>query len=273
MRTIAGKTAVSVAETRQGALATYGTPRRPFGGAFCVLFVALCALPIARAAAQAGGEIVFAPDVKIGMRTGVPLHARIYRPSGTALVPTVFSLEMDTTSARDRSARALAAAGYAVIIATPRAGDDDKHIGRDGYDVIEWVNAQPWSNRAVVMTGTGEGANAAWNTAREHPEHLASIIARTPARPLGWTDTEVRRVLIPALSIAGSAGDEQGTAIETHDRYERTPHPGAAPLAYLLIGTLEGSALEQIERQWIDWSSGRGQMSRPRPCCLSTSKC
>lgn len=249
MRTIAGKTAVSFA----------GTPRRFFGGAFCVLFVALCALPLARATAQAGGDIVFAPDVKIGMRTGVPLHARIYRPSGAALVPTVFSLEVDTTAARDRNARSLAAAGYAVIIATPRGGDD-KHIGRDGYDVIEWVSEQQWSNRAVVMTGSGEGANAAWNAAREHPEHLASIIARAPARALGWTDTEVRRVLISTLSIAGSAGEEQGTAIETHERYVRIPHPGATPLAYLVIGTLDGSALALLERQWCDWAVGRGPM-------------
>ncbi len=235
------------------------TPRRVFGGAFCVLFVACCALPIAPAAAQAGGEIIFAPDVKIGMRTGVPLHARVYRPSGAALVPTIFSLEVDTTEARDKNARALAAAGYAVIVATPRDGDD-KHIGRDGYDVIEWVNTQSWSNRAVVMTGTGEGANAAWNAAREHPEHLASIIARAPARPLGWTDTEVRRVLIPALSIAGSAGEEQGTAIETHDRYVKIPHPGAIPLAYLVIGSLDRSTLDQLERQWCDWAVGRGQL-------------
>lgn len=201
-----------------------------------------------------------ARDVKIGMRVGAPLHAQIYRLSGAALRPTVFSLELDTTDARDRSARALAAAGYAVVIAAPRPGDD-KHIGRDGYDAIEWINDQSWSDRRIVMTGTGEGANAAWNAAREHPPHLASIVARTPSRPLGWTETEVRRVVVSALSIAGSAGEEQGTAIETHSRYTKTARTGGAPAAYLVIGTLAPPDLELLERQWCDWAVGRGPPS------------
>jgi hypothetical protein len=201
-----------------------------------------------------------ARDVKIAMRLGVPLRASIYRPSGAAVRPAIFSLETDTTDARDRNARALAAAGYAVVIALPRAGDD-KHIGRDGYDAVEWISEQSWSDRRVVMFGTGEGANAAWNTAREHPAHLASIVARTPARPLGWTSTEVDRVFIPALSIAGSIGSEQGTAVETHSLYVKAARRGGAPLAYLVIGTLDAPDLDLLERQWFDWSVGRGPIS------------
>jgi hypothetical protein len=238
----------------------YRTPRRFVGGAFCVLFVALGGIPFARAFGQAPGEIIEARDVKIGMGFGAPLHAHIYRPSGNGLHSTVFSLEVDTTAAREQNARALAAAGYAVVIAAPRGGDD-RHIGRDGYDAIEWINDQSWSDRRIVMAGTGEGANAAWNAARAHPPHLAAILARAPSRPLGWTDVEVQRVVIPALSIAGSAGDAQGYAVDAHARYARAVRSGGAPIAYLVIGSLAAPQLDLLERQWIDWAAGRGPIS------------
>jgi hypothetical protein len=251
-------------ETRTGALEAYRTPRRSIGGAFCVLLAAFAAAPVVRAAAQGSPqgatEIIVARNVKIGMRTGAPLLARIFRPVGTVLRPAVFSLESDTTVAREDNARALAAAGYAVVIAAPRGGDD-RHTGRDGSDAIEWINDQSWSDRRIVMAGTGEGANAAWNAAREHPPHLAAILAVAAARPLGWTDTEVRRVVIPVLSIAGSAGDPQGFSVDNHERYVRTQHAGAAPTAYLVIGTLKPADLDLLERQWFDWAVGRGPMS------------
>jgi dienelactone hydrolase len=236
-----------------------GTPRRTIGGAFCVLLVTLIALPRAHIAAQAA-EIVVARDVKIGMRLGAPLRARVFRPAGAAPRTAVLSLEADTTDAREARARALAAAGFAVVIAVPRGGDD-RHVGRDGYDAIEWINDQPWSDRRVVMSGTGEGANAAWNTAREHPPHLSAIVSRAPARPLGWTSQELERVAISTLSIAGSAGDAQGFAVETHEAYVKAPHGGGAPIAYLLIGSLPAAGLEQLEREWVAWAAGRGPLS------------
>lgn len=235
------------------------------GGAFCVLSIACASIPCAaaaparRAAPRTADTLMVLRDVKITMRLGAPLRARIYRLSGKSLRPAVFSLERDTSEVRDRDARALAAAGYAVVIAAPRGGDD-KHVGRDGYDAVEWINDQSWSDRRIVMAGTGEGANAAWNAAREHPEHLAAILARTPARPLGWSETDVRRTWIPALSIAGSAGSEQGTAIETDSVYASTTREGGVPSAYLVIGTLSDEQLADLEREWFDWAVGRGPL-------------
>jgi hypothetical protein len=223
------------------------------------LLASLCILPFAGATAQDSTSITVARNVRIKMRTGAPLLARVFRPVATALVPAIFSLENDTTAAREDNARALAAAGYAVVIAAPRGGDD-RHIGRDGADAIEWISDQSWSDRRVVMAGTGDGANAAWNAAREHPPHLAAILATAAARPLGWTETELRRVVIPALSIAGSGGDAQGNAIAIHDAYTRIPHAGATPTAYLVIGTLQPAALDALKRGWFDWAVGRGAM-------------
>jgi hypothetical protein len=250
-----------VTGTRHGALATYGTPRRVFqaGGAFCVLCVAAALISPERAAAQQADTLIFARDVKIGMRLGPALHARVYRPSGKALRPAILSLESDTSEARDRIARALVADGYAVVIAAPRGGDD-KHVGRDGYDAVEWINDQSWSDRRIVMVGIGEGANAAWNAARERPPHLAAIVARTAARPLGWSKTELERTTVSALSIAGSAGTAQGAAIDIDSVYASVARLGGPPAAYLVIGTLSDARLADLEREWFDWAVGRSQL-------------
>ena len=233
-----------------------GTPRRIFGGAFCVSCAVAALIPFAGVAAQAKDTLIVARDVKIGMRTGAPLRARIYRLSGKTLRPAVLSLEADASEARDRRARELAAAGFAVVIAAPRGGDD-KHTGRDGYDAVEWINDQSWSDRRIIMAGAGEGANAAWSAAREHPPHLAAILARAPARPLGWTQTEIERTTVAALSIAGSAGTEQGTAIEIDSVYSTTPRLGGEPEAFLVIGSLSDATLADLEREWFDWAAGR----------------
>jgi hypothetical protein len=211
------------------------------------------------AAAQQPDTVIVARDVKIGMRTGAPLRARIYRPSGKVLRPAVLSLEADTSAERDRSARALAAAGYAVVLAPPRGGDD-KRLGRDGYDAVEWINDQSWSNRAIVMAGTGEGANAAWDAARERPPHLAAILARTPTRLLAWSPADLEGTSVSALSIAGSAGAPQGTAIEIDSLYAGALHRGGPAAAYLVIGTLTDTQLSELEREWFDWAVGRGQL-------------
>ena len=240
----------------------YRTPRRTFGGAFGVLFGAFAALftiPFARAAPQGTGEIIVARDVKIGMRTGAPLLARIFRPPGKTLRPAIFSLETDTSAAREQNARALAIAGYAVVLAAPRAGDDDKHTGRDGYDAVEWINDQPWSDRRIVMTGTGEGASAAWNTAREHPPRLDAILARTTLRPLGWSPTDLARLTIVSLTVTGAFTEPQGTAVAT---YSDVVEGGgaAASGAFIVIGSLSETAEHLLEFEWFNYTLGGGSM-------------
>ena len=47
--------------------------------------------------------------------------------------------------------------------------------GRDMYDAVEWVAAQPWSNGRVGMSGNSGLGVAQWFAAAEHPPHLAAI--------------------------------------------------------------------------------------------------
>jgi uncharacterized protein len=47
--------------------------------------------------------------------------------------------------------------------------------GRDAYDVIEWIAAQPWSNGKVGMVGASYGGTIQYLAAAERPPHLRAI--------------------------------------------------------------------------------------------------
>ena len=49
------------------------------------------------------------------------------------------------------------------------------HTGRDGYDTIEWIAAQPWSNGRTGMVGSSYAAITQIRTALEAPPHLTAI--------------------------------------------------------------------------------------------------
>src|SRR5207247_10616903 len=50
--------------------------------------------------------------------------------------------------------------------------------GKDGYDTIEWIATQPWSNGKVGMVGSSHPALTQVLPALYRPPHLAAI----------WTD-------------------------------------------------------------------------------------
>ncbi|CAF3986573.1 unnamed protein product, partial [Rotaria sordida] len=79
--------------------------------------------------------------------------------------------------------------GYAFVIADCRGtGDSDGEMvffsreGQDGYDLIEWIANQPWSNGRIGMRGSSYTGTNQWFIAREQPPHLSCI---TPSATMG----------------------------------------------------------------------------------------
>jgi putative CocE/NonD family hydrolase len=69
--------------------------------------------------------------------------------------------------------------GYAVVVQDVRgrygsdgAFDPYRHEGRDGFDTIEWIAAQPWSNGRVATAGLSYPGAVQWLAAVEAPPHL-----------------------------------------------------------------------------------------------------
>lgn len=55
------------------------------------------------------------------------------------------------------------------------------HDGADGYDIVEWVAAQPWCTTRVGATGLSYSGWTQWARAAERPPHLACMISTSAA--------------------------------------------------------------------------------------------
>jgi uncharacterized protein len=131
------------------------------------------------------------------MRDGVTLAADVYLPPlGSDEVDRWPAILMRTPylKASESSldiARYYTSHGYAYVAMDVRGRGDSDGIfapyvndGRDGYDAIEWLAAQLWSDGALGTVGGSYPGCIQWLTALEQPPHLrAMIVAVTPSDP------------------------------------------------------------------------------------------
>jgi putative CocE/NonD family hydrolase len=80
--------------------------------------------------------------------------------------------------------------GYVFIVQDVRGtGDSDGEFlsfhqeARDGYDTVEWVARQPWSNGKIGMMGGSYSGTVQWLAAREKPPHLTCLVSTA-----AWAD-------------------------------------------------------------------------------------
>jgi uncharacterized protein len=156
--------------------------------------VMLAPSPIA--AAQIGPGYDIETSRMIPMRDGVQLEAWIFKPSNLKTkAPAVLELtQYDIDGARRNEFSDLVRRGYVFVQAyvrgRGRSGGDKTdnlglQVGRDGYDAVEWIAKQPWSDGRVMMYGGSFVGMTQWRTAAQHPSHLAGIAPYVPIYP-GW---------------------------------------------------------------------------------------
>ena len=152
--------------------------------------------------------------VRIPMRDGVQVAADVYLPQGVALdvssrgvtpneetkassaEPGRFQSGTDrvpaivvrtpygrNTDGHVDQGRYFAARGYALIVVDVRGRGDSEGTfvpyrgeGKDGYDTIEWVAAQPWCTGQVGTLGGSYLGRIQWLTALHKPPHLKAMI-------------------------------------------------------------------------------------------------
>ena len=132
--------------------------------------------------------------IMMPMRDGVRLATDIYRPKGTAKVPVIFSktpYNFNTWVDKTMQTRTLETAyeavsrGYAYVVQNERGrffseGEWDI-LGTpttDGYDALEWMSSQSWSNGKVGFIGCS--STAEWQmavAALGHPA-LGAMVAQ-----------------------------------------------------------------------------------------------
>jgi len=149
------------------------------------------------------------------MRDGVQLRANVFLPAGGGRHPVLLSrlpygkalplanLVLDPVQATRR--------GYAVVVQDTRGrfqseGEFEPYRTEDvdGYDTVQWVAAQPWSDGAVGMYGASYFGQTQWAAAKLRPPALKAI-----APYITWsepTDGALSRGGALELGIAASWG-------------------------------------------------------------------
>ena len=146
---------------------------------------------------QAGPGYDIEMSHMIRVRDGTELEAWITKPSNLKQkAPAILTLtQYDIDGGRHAdSPGSYARRGYVFVQAYVRGRGRSggvksenlgTQIGRDGYDLVEWIAAQPWSNGQVVMFGGSFVGMTQWQTAAQLPPHLAAIAPYVPIYP-GW---------------------------------------------------------------------------------------
>ncbi|MFN0179583.1 MAG: CocE/NonD family hydrolase [Gemmatimonadales bacterium] len=153
----------------------------------------------------ASGEGLAQTRVRFGvetpMRDGVKLVSDLWLPANEGgrfpviLVRTPYERTMELVPENRPPAigQYFARHGYAWMIQDTRGRGDSEGTfaffrddGRDGYDTIEWIAQQPWSNGRVCTMGVSYLGTVQWLAARERPPHLVCI---APTAAAGrWLD-------------------------------------------------------------------------------------
>lgn len=157
---------------------------------FTILLITSSALDLSQAASSqvlsADSEIELIWGAKIPMRDGVKLNATVYRPKHVeAQLPVIFALTPYTADTYHDRAIYFAQNGYVFALVESRGRGNSEGLfepyaneERDGYDIVEWLARQPWSNGKVAMWGLSYSGFDQWSTLKELPPHLETI---TPA--------------------------------------------------------------------------------------------
>src|SRR5579862_4504884 len=155
------------------------------------------ALPAAADASEVGPGYDIQMSRLVSVRDGVQLETWISKPShNEGRLPTVLTLtQYDIDGGRHGDeAGAYTRRGYAFVQAYVRgrgrsggvkSDNLGLQVGRDGYDLVEWIAEQPWSDGRVVMYGGSFVGMTQWRTAAQHPPHLGGIAPYVPIYP-GW---------------------------------------------------------------------------------------
>lgn len=176
----------------------------------------------------AGFEVVVERDVWIPMRDGVRLAADVYRPAraGEPVAGRLPTLLTRTPYSKGdgnlAEAKYFAARGYAVVVNDVRGRFKSEGTWRlivddpqDGYDVVAWIAAQPWSDGTVGTFGTSYPGGTQHALASMNPPHLTTMVP------------------VDALSNCGVAGMRHGGAFEL--RFANWIHQIGAPNSHAAL--------------------------------------
>ena len=132
-----------------------------------------------------------ATEYMVEMRDGVKLATDVYLPEGDGPWPVVLTRTPYDKAGSARGARRYVDAGYIYAVQDQRGRFRSQggyipheHEIDDGYDTVEWLGVQPWSNGRVGMTGASALGIAGNLAAAADPPHLRAAYFSVAPRSL-----------------------------------------------------------------------------------------
>jgi len=128
---------------------------------------------------------------QIPMSDGVLLAARIWKPAEMSKpLPTIFALTPYVTDEAQDKGMFFARNGYAYVQVDCRGRGNSEGTflplereGPDGADIVEWIAKQPWCDGQVAMRGGSYRGFDQWQTLKEMPPSLKTIVPTAAAYP------------------------------------------------------------------------------------------
>lgn len=134
------------------------------------------------------GQMTPTQVTQIPMRDGKFLAADVYVPSNctdcpTILIQTPYNKNLFRMGLPLGTGQNFQASNYVFVVVDWRgfygsaaASVPQANRGEDGYDVIEWISDQAWSNQKVGTWGPSALGVIQYQTAREqHPNHICAV--------------------------------------------------------------------------------------------------
>jgi putative CocE/NonD family hydrolase len=129
--------------------------------------------------------------VRVPLRDGVELSATVFRPAGQKEpLPVIFTLTPYVADSYQDRAMYFARHGYVYALVDVRGRGDSggtfdpfAQEAHDGYDAVEWLARQSWSNGKVAMWGGSYAGFDQWTVAKERPPHLVTIVPAAAVHP------------------------------------------------------------------------------------------
>lgn len=157
-----------------------------------------------RAGSEKKYAMIDSRDVMVPMRDGAHVAVDVFRPDAQGKFPALLAMspygkgiqsmsiahQPDSSPIHHTPIEAgnpeyLASRGYAHVIADVRGTgqSEGEYLGwmsnqeaRDGYDLVEWIAAQPWCDGNVGMVGISYFGTVQLIVAAEQPPHLKAIM-------------------------------------------------------------------------------------------------
>lgn len=147
---------------------------------------------------------------KVPMRDGVRLATDVYGAEAGGKKPVLMLRTPYNKNNAGTTAKRYQAAGYVAVVQDARGAFESEgqyihhnNDDQDGYDTIEWITKQPWSNGRIGTWGGSHPGAVQWLAAAERPPGL-EVIAPTAASPSLYYTAYIGGAL--RLALIGGAG-------------------------------------------------------------------